>query len=223
VGPALGHARHQRQDRRRPIGRLDPGLLVDAEDDRGLGRGQVEPDDVPDLVDELRVGGELEVLGAMGLNPKARQIRLIAVWFRPVASAIERVDQWVAFGGCSSRVFTITLSTSGSVILRGWPGLGSSWRPSRPRAAKRPRQCPTVCVVQPRLSAIYLLCPPSAAARTMRQRSARAWALFGRRAQRSSTSGSESLIETSTRRGIDPPIVASDGDDFDARWPIPAD
>jgi hypothetical protein len=38
--------------------------------DRGFGRVDVEPDDVADLVDELRVGRELEVLGPMGLQAK---------------------------------------------------------------------------------------------------------------------------------------------------------
>jgi hypothetical protein len=42
---------------------------------------------------------------------KARQIRLTADWDMPVAFAIERVDQWVASAGVSSRVFTITRST----------------------------------------------------------------------------------------------------------------
>jgi hypothetical protein len=62
VGLALGHTRHQRQDRCRALQRLDLGLLIDTEDDRRFGRVEVEPDDVSDLVDELRVGRELEVL-----------------------------------------------------------------------------------------------------------------------------------------------------------------
>jgi hypothetical protein len=62
VGLALGHAWHQRQDRRRALERSDLGLLIDAEGHRGFGRIQVEPDDVSDLVDELRIGRELEVL-----------------------------------------------------------------------------------------------------------------------------------------------------------------
>ncbi len=37
-----------------------------------------------------------------GLRPKARQMRLTADWLIPVASAIERVDQWVASRGVSS-------------------------------------------------------------------------------------------------------------------------
>jgi len=46
------------------------------------------------------------------LSANARQIRLIALWLIPVAAAIDRVDQCVAFAGCCSSVFTITRSTS---------------------------------------------------------------------------------------------------------------
>jgi hypothetical protein len=48
----------------------------------------------------------------VGLYPKAGQTRLIAVWFEPVAAGIEPVDQLVALGKLSFRVFTITRSTS---------------------------------------------------------------------------------------------------------------
>ena len=68
VGVALDLAGLQRQHRRRPVERLDLGLLVEAQDDRPLGRGEVEPDDVADLGLELRVGAELERLGPMGLD-----------------------------------------------------------------------------------------------------------------------------------------------------------
>ena len=59
VGLPRGHPRQQRQDRRRPVERLDLRLLVDTEHDRRLGRVEIEADDVADLVDELRLGGEL--------------------------------------------------------------------------------------------------------------------------------------------------------------------
>ena len=47
---------------------LDLGLLVHAEDDRPLGRLQVQADDVVDLGRQLRVGGELEGLDPPGLH-----------------------------------------------------------------------------------------------------------------------------------------------------------
>jgi hypothetical protein len=67
VAAALGHPGHQRQHRRRGVERLDLGLLVDAEHDRGVGGVEVKADDVSDLVDELRIGRELERLGLVGL------------------------------------------------------------------------------------------------------------------------------------------------------------
>ena len=50
VRRALRRAGQHRQDRRRPIERLDLALLVDAQNDRPLGRIEVQPDDVADLV-----------------------------------------------------------------------------------------------------------------------------------------------------------------------------
>jgi len=54
------------------------------------------------------------------------------------AAAIERVDQRVALTGCRSGVFTITRSTSSSLIGRGLPGRGSVL--DRPSAANTIRQ-----------------------------------------------------------------------------------
>jgi hypothetical protein len=65
---ALGHAREHWQDRRSAVQRLDLGLLVDAQHDRALGWVQVQPDDVSDLGDELRVLGELPDILAVRLK-----------------------------------------------------------------------------------------------------------------------------------------------------------
>ena len=70
VGPTFGLAEIHRQDRLRALERLDLGLLVDREDDRVGRRCHVQPDDIPDLVDELRVGRQLERLGAVRLQPE---------------------------------------------------------------------------------------------------------------------------------------------------------
>jgi hypothetical protein len=48
--------------------RLHLGLLVHAQHHGRLGRVQVEPDDVVELVDEQRVGGELEVVDQVRLD-----------------------------------------------------------------------------------------------------------------------------------------------------------
>src|SRR3989304_3961181 len=60
-----------------------------------------------------------------GWRAKARQMRLMAVWFSPATLAMERVDQWVASEGLLSRVRVMTASTCASLILRGCPGRGS--------------------------------------------------------------------------------------------------
>jgi hypothetical protein len=62
-----------------------------------------------------------------------------------------------------------------------------------------------------------------AAAKTIRQRKARAWALFGRRAQRSQHLSLLVLEHDIDTSGHQPPIVACDGDDFDVPASMPAD
>jgi len=72
MGAPLGNPGHHRQHRLGPIQGLDLGLLVDTENDGLLRRVVIEPDDVDDLVDELRVSGELEAVLQVGLSPKLR-------------------------------------------------------------------------------------------------------------------------------------------------------
>src|ERR1039457_3058636 len=82
--------------------------------------------------------GSFQVSSRCGFSPNARQIRDTAVWFRPAARAIDRVDQCVSrFGGLRSSVFTITSSACSSVIFRGCPGRGSSPSPSSPPGTNR--------------------------------------------------------------------------------------
>jgi hypothetical protein len=63
VGAALGQARHHRQDRLGAVQRLDLGLLVHAQHHRPLGRVVIQPDDIDDLVDNQRIGRQLEGVG----------------------------------------------------------------------------------------------------------------------------------------------------------------
>jgi hypothetical protein len=60
-----------------------------------------------------------------GLTPRVRQIRLMAVWVRPTAWAIERVVQADPLGARSA-VSRMTRATCSSVMRRGAPGRGSS-------------------------------------------------------------------------------------------------
>lgn len=89
------------------------------------------------------------------------------------AGAIDRVDQYVAFAGFSSSVSTMTRSTSASVFFLATPDLGSSDRPSRPRARKRLRQVRTVSgAAFSRRDTSVIECP-SAHSGTIRDRKAR--------------------------------------------------
>jgi len=116
-----------------------------------------------------------------GFNPKARQIRETADWLKPVALAMERVDQWVASAGMDSSVSASTRSMSSSPSLRGVPGRDSSSRLSRPPSRKRRRHLPTVCSVAETCCAMAVLLSPSAASKTIRARMARACAVLRRR------------------------------------------
>src|SRR3954447_13512081 len=141
--------------------------------------------------------GSLESLNCStrcGCSPNARQIFDTAVWLSPVAAAILRVDQCVPpSGGSVSNVRTITSSTCASVIFRGWPGRGSSNRPARRRSTNRLRHLPTICSVTPNSPATAAFVAPAAHASTIRDRNASACAVFGRRANRSSSARSNSV------------------------------
>ncbi len=63
-----GTPRQERHHRGGAVQCLDLGLLVDAQHDSRLRRVQVEGDDVSDLVDELRVGRQLEAVDLVGLD-----------------------------------------------------------------------------------------------------------------------------------------------------------
>jgi len=138
----------------------------------------------------------LNVVVRCGCNENARQMRLIADWLIPVSTAIARVLQCVASRGFVSRVRTITRSTSASEILRGAPGRGSSRRPSIPWETKRRRHLPTVVRFTPARSATTKSSPPSAHAKTIRARRAKACAVVALLVQRVSSSRCTSVSST---------------------------
>lgn len=73
---ALDVPEAHRQHRLRSLQGLDLALLIDAEDDGVLRGIEVEPHDVADLFDEERIGGELEVPGAMRLDAEQPEVAL---------------------------------------------------------------------------------------------------------------------------------------------------
>jgi hypothetical protein len=111
VAAPLGGAGHEREDRLRPIQRLDLALLVHAHHHSPLRRIEIQPAHVVQLVDEQWIARQLEALRPPRLPTNAFQIRTMAVWDIPAAWAMERLDQCVAPTGLSSNVLTTTFST----------------------------------------------------------------------------------------------------------------
>src|SRR5471032_142100 len=68
VGHRAGSAFLHRQAWLGSIERLDLGLFVDREHDGMGGRIDIEPDNIAQLVDELRIAGELELLDPVWLE-----------------------------------------------------------------------------------------------------------------------------------------------------------
>ena len=68
VRAALHLAGAQGQERLGAVERLDLALLVDAQNQRAVRRIEIQPDDVPHLLDEHRIAGELKGLDPMRLQ-----------------------------------------------------------------------------------------------------------------------------------------------------------
>ena len=100
-----------RQDRLCTVERLDLALLVDAEHQRAVRRREMQA-----LSRTLSTKcGSLESLNVSercGCKPKAPQMRQIVVCERPLSSAIERNDQWVASAGVALMTRAIALCTA---------------------------------------------------------------------------------------------------------------
>jgi hypothetical protein len=64
----LGNPGHHRQHGLGPVRRLDLRFLVDAEHQSPFGRVQIQADDIVDLVDDVRIGRQLEGLRAVRLQ-----------------------------------------------------------------------------------------------------------------------------------------------------------
>jgi hypothetical protein len=73
------------------------------------GRIDIKPDHVAQLVDELRIVGELELLDPVRLEAM-RQMRWTELALMPTAFAIIEAVQWVASTGGSVRVRAMTRS-----------------------------------------------------------------------------------------------------------------
>ena len=101
----LGLPRTHGQQWLRTVQRLDLRLFIGAQHQRLVGRMQVQ---APTTSRTFSMNsGSLEswnVSARCGCKANARQMRLTALWLKPLRWAMERVDQWVASGGRFSRV-----------------------------------------------------------------------------------------------------------------------
>ena len=120
----------------------------------------------------------------------------------PSSAASDRVDQCVASFGVVSNVRTITASTCSSATVRGRPGRGSSSKPSSRSAKNRDRHLRAVVAVMSSFAAIAVFPKPSAAASTIRDRIATAFALFARRDHANSWARSSSVSSTTAATGL---------------------
>jgi len=78
VGDALDVTEPHGQHRLSALQRLALALLVHADDQSVVWGTQIEPDHVPQFLDEKRVVGQLEAFGAMRLKPKELEVPLNA-------------------------------------------------------------------------------------------------------------------------------------------------
>jgi hypothetical protein len=188
----LGHPGDHRQHRRGPLQSLDLRLLVDREDRRVRRRRQVQPGHVPDLVDQQRVGGDLEVLRPVRLQPEGPPDPVHAgrrdpdlpgqLPFRPVRGAFGHLLQ-----GAHHHLIHLGVADG---ARHSRPGLIG--QPVQPADQEPDRHFVTVVRLTPSRAATATLLRPSAQASTIRARSASPCAVFRRFAQFSSVRRSSS-------------------------------
>ena len=75
---------------------------------------EVQPDDVAHLLDEKRVGGQLERALPVRLDPKQRKPPLHRALRDAVCAAMERALQCVRSGGGICRAWLMTVATRSS-------------------------------------------------------------------------------------------------------------
>jgi hypothetical protein len=150
-------------------------LFVNTEHQRVLGRVEIESHDVAHLLDEKRIGGELESTRAMGLNGK-RLKETVYGGLRNPARLGRFPDGPVGPGlGLSGQS-----SFQQCRYLFVFDGTWTAWaqfivQPGRRRSINRRRHFPTVALVHLRRFAISVLLAPSADQSTTFARATTAW------------------------------------------------
>jgi hypothetical protein len=200
----LGPIQPDTADRLGAFQGLDLGLLVHTEHDRACGWVQIQPDDVVDLGRELRVGGELEGLGAPRLDPvlapDARDgVAADAKLSRQQPGRPVRNPQpwrWRIEVTCRISVWQARRTVCGR------PGRGRSGNPSSPRRTYRRRQAMTVGRETPTRSATSVLVTPSAASSRIRARCTSTAGSWLDRAHRRSSARSSGAMGSGAAAGM---------------------
>jgi len=149
--------------------RLTLALLVATKNKCLIWRVQIQADDVPELVVELRVIRDLEGTREIGFRSFLLQIDCTLWCEMPKAEAILRVLQRSRPGGdCVTLVIACRTLSSGREVLRPRPALSMS--PSNPWASNRFDHNETVFKLTPTSAATSSSLCPSARERTMRAR-----------------------------------------------------
>lgn len=155
----------QRQTRLGAIEGLNLALLVDRQHD-GVGRRiDIQPDNVAQLGDEVRIVRELELSAPMRLEPvRAFQMPRTALALMPLARAIRSAVQWVVSVGGSANVSATTRSAASgpSPGIREGRGVLSRKSPSTPSSMKRCCQRQTQVLEVPVRRMISVVPTPSA-------------------------------------------------------------
>ena len=177
VGHGSGPAFLHRQAGLGAVERLDLALFVDRQDDGVRRRIDVEPDDVAQPVDELRVFGQLELADAVRLKPVRAPMRWTELTLTLAALAIAAPVQWVASpGGASIVSSTIRSAIEGASLATREGRVLSRRRPSTPSAAKRSCQRQTQVFDLPVSRMIAFVPSPPALSSTICARQTCFWA-----------------------------------------------
>jgi hypothetical protein len=152
-----------RQHRLGAVQRLHLGLLVHPSTSARSGGSRDRPTTSRTCSTNSGSLDSLKVSVRCGGSRTAFQIRPTMERLSPERLAIDARDQWVASGGVSSRVATITASTCSSLMFLGAPGRGASTSPSSRRATTRARHLPTLGQRHPQLRGDLLVGGPGGA------------------------------------------------------------
>jgi hypothetical protein len=151
VSDILDIVEARRQHRLGALERLHLALRFDAQNQSLVGRIEVKPDGIAQLVDEEGVGRQLEAAGPMRLQTEQLENEMDCARDSCISAAIAPTVQCVPAAGLVASVLPTSSATASSSIVRGRPLRTSSYKPASRSAIKRLRHCsarahtPTQC------------------------------------------------------------------------------